>query len=71
MAVNQPMSQRLTVGLVHRQKTYRPRRTMMKRILIALFGAAVLCLASTGCHTVHGAGEDISNAGQTIQNNTP
>lgn len=43
----------------------------MKRILIALFGAAMLCFASTGCHTVHGAGEDISNAGQTIQNNTP
>jgi predicted small secreted protein len=44
---------------------------MTKRLLIAFFTAAVLALIGTGCHTVHGAGEDISNAGQTIQNNTP
>ncbi len=44
---------------------------MIKRLIIAVIGAALLCLASTACHTVHGAGEDVSNAGQAIQNNTP
>ncbi len=44
---------------------------MMKRVLLGLVAAVALCFAATGCHTVHGAGEDISNAGQTIQNNTP
>lgn len=50
---------------------HKPSNYMMKRLFIALFAAAVLALAGTGCHTVHGAGEDISNAGQAIQNNTP
>jgi len=44
---------------------------MIKRIVMALFAAAVLSFVSTGCHTAHVAGEDISNAGETIQTNTP
>ncbi len=44
---------------------------MIKRLLMAFLAAAVLAFVSTACHTVRGAGEDISNAGETIQNNTP
>jgi len=44
---------------------------MMKRILIMLFALAVLVGAGTGCRTAHGAGEDMENAGQKIQENTP
>jgi predicted small secreted protein len=44
---------------------------MIKRLIIALFASAVLLFVSTGCHTAHGAGEDISSAGSAIQNNTP
>ncbi len=43
----------------------------MKRILIGLFAATLLSLVATACHTVHGAGEDISTAGNKIQENSP
>ncbi len=43
----------------------------MKRILILLFGMIALMNAVTACHTAHGAGEDIEDAGQKIQQNTP
>jgi len=46
-------------------------KNMIKRLIIALFAAVLLSFVSTGCRTAHGAGEDISNAGQAIQNNTP
>ena len=45
--------------------------TMTKRALIALFFASLLSMVATACHTVHGAGEDISTAGNKIQENTP
>ncbi|HVV73248.1 MAG TPA: entericidin A/B family lipoprotein [Verrucomicrobiae bacterium] len=44
---------------------------MIKRILLLLFAAASFAITVTACHTVHGAGEDISTAGQKIQENTP
>jgi predicted small secreted protein len=44
---------------------------MLKRLFIALLAMAALTFAATGCRTAHGAGEDIENAGQAIQNNTP
>jgi len=40
---------------------------VINRFLIALFAAAVLVLAVTGCNTVHGAGEDIESVGQAMQ----
>lgn len=39
----------------------------MKKLLIALFGAAVLTAAVTGCNTTRGAGEDLEDAGEQIQ----
>jgi predicted small secreted protein len=44
---------------------------MTKRVIFALLAATVLSFVATACHTVHGAGEDISTAGNKIQNNTP
>jgi predicted small secreted protein len=44
---------------------------MIKRILVLLFAAASLTISFTACHTAHGAGEDISTAGEKIQQNTP
>jgi predicted small secreted protein len=52
-----------------RPKT-KPNR-MIKKLLLAFFAAVSLLVGVTACHTVHGAGEDISSAGDTIQNNTP
>ena len=44
---------------------------MTKRILFALLAATVLSFVATARHTVHGAGEDISSAGNKIQEKTP
>ena len=44
---------------------------MSKRLWIAFLAAAFLSVVATACHTVHGAGEDISTAGNKIQQNTP
>ncbi len=44
---------------------------MMKKILMLLFGVITLVTAVSGCRTAHGAGEDIQNAGEAIQQNTP
>jgi predicted small secreted protein len=44
---------------------------MIKRIILALFAAAALVTAVTGCNTVRGAGEDVEDAGATIRNNVP
>jgi predicted small secreted protein len=44
---------------------------MIKKLLLAFFAAVSLLVGVTGCHTVHGAGEDISTAGDKIQENTP
>lgn len=44
---------------------------MTKRVIFALLAATVLSFVATACHTVHGAGEDISTAGNKIQDNTP
>jgi predicted small secreted protein len=39
---------------------------MTKRLLVGIFSAAVLIIASTGCNTVKGAGEDIESIGAAI-----
>ncbi len=44
---------------------------MIKRILLIAFAAVTLAMSVTACRTAHGAGEDLENAGQKIQNNTP
>ena len=44
---------------------------MTKRVLFALLAAIVMSFVATACHTVHGAGEDISSAGNKIQDKTP
>jgi predicted small secreted protein len=43
--------------------------TLLKR---ALLGLALLGIVTTflGCHTAHGFGEDVQNAGQKIQQKT-
>lgn len=44
---------------------------MFKRIVVLLFALGTLAFTVTACHTVHGAGEDISAAGNKIQENSP
>lgn len=46
-------------------------KLMIKRLVIALFATGLLVIASTGCNTMRGAGEDIEHAGDKIQENTP
>jgi predicted small secreted protein len=45
--------------------------TMIKRIFLLLVATASLIISTLGCHTVHGAGEDIEHAGQKIQDSSP
>jgi len=47
------------------------RKNMIKRLIMALFAAGIFVVAGTGCHTAHGAGEDIERAGEKIQDHTP
>ena len=42
----------------------------LKRIGMLLFVAALLAIGSIGCHTAHGFGEDMTDAGHDIQRNT-
>ncbi|HEX5399488.1 MAG TPA: entericidin [Verrucomicrobiae bacterium] len=44
--------------------------TQTKRIIVLLFVTALLAIASIGCHTANGFGQDMSDAGQGIQNGT-
>jgi predicted small secreted protein len=39
----------------------------MKKIWIVLAIAALLVVGVTGCHTVHGAGQDIESVGESMQ----
>ncbi|HEU5070706.1 MAG TPA: entericidin A/B family lipoprotein [Verrucomicrobiae bacterium] len=41
-----------------------------KRIIVLFCLTAVLAFVSTGCHTAHGFGEDMQDAGQGIQHGT-
>jgi len=43
----------------------------MKRMILLAFAAVVLVVGASGCHTVHGAGQDIESTGQAIQQHTP
>ncbi len=44
---------------------------MIKKVVLMFFAAVSLVVGVAGCHTAHGAGEDISTAGNKIQDNTP
>ena len=43
--------------------------SMNKKHLSILLVTALLALLNTGCRTMEGAGEDIENAGEKIQDN--
>jgi len=43
---------------------------MVKKMLLLFFAAAALLTSVSGCRTAHGAGEDIQNAGEKIQDKT-
>jgi predicted small secreted protein len=43
---------------------------MLKRFIIGIMAATLLVLSSTGCNTMRGAGEDIENVGESVQDNT-
>jgi predicted small secreted protein len=43
---------------------------MLKRTLVYLLIAYVAQTVFTGCRTAHGFGEDMENAGQSIQDKT-
>jgi len=45
-------------------------KVMIKKIMLLLFAATALMTAA-GCHTAHGAGEDISAVGNKVQEHTP
>jgi predicted small secreted protein len=47
------------------------KKVMITRIVLLLFATLTLVLASVGCQTAHGAGEDIENLGQKIQDTLP
>ncbi len=42
------------------------RYVMTKRLLFAIVSAALLIVATSGCNTVRGAGEDIESVGSAI-----
>jgi predicted small secreted protein len=44
---------------------------MIKRLLFVFFASMALLTGFTGCHTVHGAGEDVESVGNKIQENSP
>jgi predicted small secreted protein len=46
------------------------RKNMIKRLLIAFFAVSMLVAGATGCKTAEGAGEDIENLGEKIQEKT-
>jgi len=41
-----------------------------KNIIVVLFVAALLAIASIGCNTAHGFGKDMEKAGEKIQEGT-
>jgi predicted small secreted protein len=43
---------------------------MLKRIVLGTFVMLLLVFASTACHTVKGAGEDVESVGNAVQNST-
>ena len=44
-------------------------KKIIQHLVLALI-AVILTVAATGCRTAHGAGEDIENLGEKIQDGT-
>ena len=44
--------------------------TLVKRVLFLLVATAFLAIVGVGCRTAHGFGEDMQNAGESIQDGT-
>ena len=44
--------------------------TVIKRIVVLLAVTAFLAIVGVGCRTAHGFGEDMQNAGESIQHGT-
>jgi len=49
----------------------KPNGIMTKKLVLLLIAAVAIACGAVGCRTAHGAGEDIENAGQKIQEHTP
>lgn len=46
-------------------------KTIIQRLLLSLFAAALVASSTTGCrNTAQGAGKDIENMGEKIQDKT-
>ena len=43
---------------------------LLKRIFVVFIFIAVVAVAGLGCHTAHGFGQDVKDAGQGIKNGT-
>ena len=43
---------------------------LLKRMTVLFFLGALVAVAGLGCHTAHGFGQDMKDAGQGIQNGT-
>ena len=48
----------------------RQRMKAFKRMMLCVLLAVASQVVFTACHTAHGFGEDMENAGQSIQENT-
>jgi predicted small secreted protein len=44
---------------------------MLKRLLFIWVAITALVVGVTGCHTAHGAGQDVSSVGNAVQEHTP
>jgi predicted small secreted protein len=53
----------------HEPKQNEDMKNIIQRLALALI-AISLTVAATGCRTAHGAGEDIENMGEKIQDGT-
>jgi predicted small secreted protein len=45
-------------------------KIVIKRIVVLLLATAFLAIVGVGCRTAHGFGEDMQNAGESIQDGT-
>jgi predicted small secreted protein len=67
-----PEEQLLELAQTTGQQAKRKRKqVMIKKLLLLFVAMTALITGVTGCHTAHGAGEDIERAGEKIQDHTP
>lgn len=61
-----PIGNLLTSAAMNRNFIWEQKMKTMKKVICCAMLLAVMCLFA-GCHTVHGAGEDVEKGGQKIQ----